>query len=95
VNLGCRGENLNADIAALVSKGLPMQVQQALDVVRVTGNQAVHPGQIDSSDAAVAEQLFPLLNIIVEYMIEMPKRIASMYGSLPEPARAAIEKRDA
>ena len=94
VHLGGTGQNLNDDIAALVKKGLPVQVQQALDVVRVIGNSAVHPGQIDTNDAEVAAQLFPLINVIVEYQISLPSRINDLYSSLPEGARAAISKRD-
>lgn len=94
VHLGGTGDNLNQDIGDLVAKGLPLQVQQALDVVRVIGNNSVHPGQIDANDAELAAQLFPLVNIIVEYMIEMPKRTAALYKQLPESAKAAIAKRD-
>jgi hypothetical protein len=94
VHLGQPGQNINSDIASLVRNGLPAQVQQALDVVRVTGNNAVHPGQIDANDVDVAEQLFPLVNLIVESQISLPTRIQEMYDALPEGARDAIAQRD-
>lgn len=94
VHLGQPGKNINDDIAALVAQGLPAQIQQALDVVRVTGNNAVHPGQLDATDVDVAEQLFPLVNVIVEYRISLPARIQEMYDALPSGAKTAIEKRD-
>jgi hypothetical protein len=92
--LGQTGRDLNADIAALVKRGLDVRVQQALDVVRVIGNNAVHPGQIDVDDTATATQLFWLTNIIVDYTISQPKRIDQLYASLPEAQRKAIEQRD-
>jgi hypothetical protein len=92
--LGEQGKNINSDIAALVKKGLPPQVQKSLDIVRVTGNNAVHPGQIDADSIEVVGSLFSLLNVVVEYMITLPNQINQTYESLPEPARDAIEKRD-
>jgi hypothetical protein len=94
VHLGGKGKNINEDISTLVANGLPKQVQQALDIVRVVGNNAVHPGEIDADDAATAGQLFRLVNIIVEQMITGPRHIQEMFSSLPDGARAAIEKRD-
>jgi hypothetical protein len=94
VELGEEGKNINADIASLVKKGLPERVQQALDIVRVTGNNAVHPGQIDVDDPAVTSNLFELLNVITEYTISMPNKINSVYGTLPDKALEAINKRD-
>jgi hypothetical protein len=94
-HLGEGGNNINADIAALVRKGLDARVQQALDVVRVIGNHAVHPGQIDiRDDRATAEKLFGLMNLIAEIMITQPKHVTAIYESLPESARKAIQKRD-
>jgi hypothetical protein len=94
VHLGQSGKNINEDIAALVAAGLPALIQQALDIVRVTGNNAVHPGQLDANDAQVAEQLFPLVNVIVEYRISLPARIQEMYDALPDGTKAVIEKRN-
>lgn len=93
-DLGESGKNINNDIKSLVSKGLPGMVQQALDSVRVIGNEAVHPGQIDTDDPAVVGTLFELINIIVEYMVSLPSRVDQTFSSLPEDKRDAIEKRD-
>ncbi|MET3693171.1 DUF4145 domain-containing protein [Methylobacterium goesingense] len=94
-SLGQSGENINQDIAALVQQGLPVAVQRALDVVRVIGNNAVHPGEIDMrDDKATATRLFALVNIIAEAMITQPKQIGAMFEDLPQGAIDAIERRD-
>lgn len=96
VELSEKGENINADIKSLVSKGLPVQVQQAFDYCRVIGNNAVHPGEINLNDSPeMGQHLFNMINFIVEDRITRPKHIATLYGQLPESAREAIEKRDA
>jgi hypothetical protein len=72
-----------------------MRVQQALDVLRIVGNEAVHPGQIDLRDnRETAESLFRLFNLIVDKMISEPKHIAEIYGSLPPEKLKGIEERD-
>jgi hypothetical protein len=74
---------------------MPEQIQQALDIVRVVGNNAVHPGTIDlSDDDKTAQQLFGIVNLIAVSMITQPKRIKELYEALPGDARKAIEKRD-
>lgn len=96
VELGEPGKNINDDIKALVGKGLPVKVQQALDIVRVVGNNAVHPGQINLDDNPdIARQLFGLVNLITEIMISHPKQVAYLYENVvPQSQRDAIEKRD-
>lgn len=95
VVLGESGKNINNDIGDLVSKGLPVQVQQALDYCRVVGNHAVHPGEIDLNDTPeIAHNLFEMINFIVEDRVSRPKHIQSLYEKLPSGARGAIEKRD-
>ena len=96
VHLGESGANINADIAGLVKKGLPQKMQQALDSVRVVGNNAVHPGQIDlKDDIETAHKLFVFINIICDNQITQPKAIDEFYTNvIPENLREAIEKRD-
>lgn len=92
--LGEYGNNINKDISSLVQKGLPIIVQQSLDIVRVTGNDAVHPGQIDTDDTETVGKLFELVNVIVEYMITLPKKVNGLYSSLPSDKVNAIKNRD-
>ena len=96
VELGEKGEDLNTDVKNLVKKGLSEIVQQSLDVVRVVGNKAVHPGQIelDVESKETVDTLFELINVIVDYMIAMPQRVSGLYNKLPAGAKEAIEKRD-
>lgn len=94
-HLGQAGKDLNADIAALVKEGLNPTVQRSLDIVRVIGNEAVHPGQIDLRDQAeTAIQLCYLTNIIAQTMITQPKTVEALYQQLPASKREQIEKRD-
>lgn len=93
--LGEPGKNINDDIGALVKKGLPANVQKSLDIVRVIGNNAVHPGQIDTDDPEIVSTLFGLTNVICEYMITLPKRVDGIYTGLPAGSLDAISKRDA
>ncbi|NPB08238.1 MAG: DUF4145 domain-containing protein, partial [Aquificae bacterium] len=94
-HLGESGKNLNDDIANLVKKGLPEKIQKTLDAVRVIGNNAVHPGELDlRDDKETALALFDLLNMIVEVMITQPKKVNEIYDKLPKGAKEAIEKRD-
>lgn len=94
--LGESGKNINDDIASLVKKGLPVQIQKALDIVRVVGNESVHPGQIDLNDnQEIANKLFDLINIIAQVMITQPKEIFALYENIiPDDKKEAIEKRD-
>lgn len=94
-HLGEKGENINNDIAALVKKGLDTRVQKALDIVRVIGNNAVHPGKIDiKDDSETVSTLFKLVNLVAEKMISEPKHIDSLFDGLPQSVQKSINKRD-
>lgn len=96
VLLGKEIKDLNSAIGELVEQGLSGKIQKALDVVRVIGNEAVHPGQIDLNDnPEIAYHLFGLCNVIVETMITQEKHIDSIYNGLPPSKLAGITQRDA
>lgn len=94
-HLGEPGKDINTDIKSLVAKGLPPAVQQALDTVRVIGNEAVHPGELNLvDDVETASALFGLVNFIVDDRITKPKGIEALYALLPTSKRAGIDARD-
>lgn len=95
IELGETEGSIDKDIKSLVGKGLPEGIQQALDVVRVVGNNAVHPGELTAEDIAeVSVSLFELINAIVEDRITRPRKLEALYLRLPARARDAIERRD-
>ncbi|MGO8931410.1 MAG: DUF4145 domain-containing protein [Limisphaerales bacterium] len=94
-HLGEKGKNIDKDIGSLVKKGLNPLVQKSLDIVRVIGNEAVHPGVIDlKDDRDTALHLLEMVNAIAEQMISHPKAVNDMYAKLPEAKRKAIKARD-
>ena len=70
-------------------------VQQALDAVRVIGNNAVHPGHLDlRDDQQTVAALFRLVNIITEQMITAPRQAQEVFDLIPQVAKDGIAKRD-
>lgn len=66
-----------------------------MDIVRVSGNNAVHPGEIDlKDDYGKAIKLFQLVNLIADYMIAKPKEIENMFDDLPDSVKKNIHKRN-
>ncbi|MDH1007435.1 DUF4145 domain-containing protein [Pseudomonas nicosulfuronedens] len=93
--LGKKGD-INQQIAELVKNGLPMRIQQALDTIRVTGNNAVHPGVMNVEDRPeLVAPLFGIVNFIVENQVTMHATVDNLFQGLPDGIKAAIEKRDA
>jgi hypothetical protein len=70
--------------------------QQAMDSVRIIGNNAVHPGTINDADLeGVLPGLFLAVSYIVEDLITRPKEIGALYGATPQSARDGVARRDA
>ena len=94
--IACGGQGkIDGMIKTLVANGLPQQIQQAMDVCRVIGNEAVHPGSIDLSDTPeIALKLFGLVNFIVQNQITQQKEIGALFEGLPEAKKDGIRQRD-
>lgn len=54
LHLGYEQEIDRCAIAAMIAHGLPSNTGKALDILRVIGNNAVNPGQIDADDTDIA-----------------------------------------
>ena len=93
--LGLPAQNINDDIATLVSQGLNPDIQQALDIVRVVGNSAVHPLEIDiKDDRQTASTLFSIVNFIAEQMISFPAKREKIFANFPDGVRNQINRRN-
>lgn len=94
--LGETDRNIDKNIKNLVSKGLNPKIQKALDFVRVVGNEAVHPGEINLNDnREIALKLFKILNLIANDMITVPKEMDELYDEIiPDDKKEQIKTRD-
>jgi len=94
--IGETERNIDKNIKSLVSKGLNPKIQKALDFVRVVGNEAVHPGEINLDDnKEIAISLFKILNLIANDMITIPKEMDELYEDIiPDEKKKQISVRD-
>jgi len=93
--LGGTGKHIDTDIKAIVARGIDPQVQKAMDIIRVFGNNGAHPGEIQlNEDLELVKKMFELINFIATKMITSKKEINSLFDSLPEGVKDAIERRD-
>lgn len=96
IQIGKDGKNINDDIKELVAEGLSPKIQKALDFIRVVGNNAVHPGEINLDDNShIAYKLFKIINMISEELITKPKEMDSLFNAtIPDKIKEHIKKRD-
>lgn len=93
--VGAKKDSIDKMIGELVGKGLPKEIEKALDSLRVIGNEAVHPGTINLDDNdSVSHALFKIMNIVVDRMITQQKEIDDIYSLIPESKIKGIEKRN-
>lgn len=77
-------------------KKLDEEARMLADYLRITGNNAVHPGQIDDDEDAHkrVSMMFPFINSLVQRLIADPEELHELYEQLPAEARAAADRRD-
>lgn len=73
---------------------ISVTIKDGLDIVRVTGNNALHGNKIDISDQTTVHLIFTLINQIVEELISIPKEKKSLSTLFSKGELKAIEKRD-
>ena len=92
-----RNKTLNQRIGYLVKEhNLPDRVQQALDVLRIAGDNAVHSPTINlGDDTETATALFDLVDVIVAETLSPQEATNRFYANLPESKLDQIRERDA
>jgi hypothetical protein len=95
-HLGEPGSHIDTDIRSLAKRPeFGERLIKAADTLRIAGNNAVHPGEMNEEDIDnITNGLFDLLNLIVHAGISQPKKWDAMYQGLPENPRLAAEKKD-
>ena len=90
------GETLNKRIGNLLDKGTEAHIIKACDLVRVHGNEAIHPREINmKDDAKIARGLFWLINKIANVEIREKKEIHKLFDeTISESIKKSILKRD-
>lgn len=87
--------NINRAIDDLRVKGLKQHIVNAFDVVRVTGNNAVHPGQMAlREDVDTVLGMFKMVNLIANDTITDQKEVQMLMGLLPQKNKDQIDKRN-
>lgn len=96
IHLGGKGEKINDDLATLAKDEIiSKKLIKSADIIRIVGNNAVHPGTISDDDFDdVSFKLFKLTNMIVQQGITESREVDEIFSTMPENARKAAEDRD-
>lgn len=93
IHLG-EDKNLDKVIKSLMEENIDEDLRKALDSVRVIGNSAVHPNELEIKDKPdIAIKLFKLINFIAKEVITNRKEIREFYSeNIPETAKRENRK---
>jgi hypothetical protein len=95
-DVGRGGKNLNKAIGDYVAEGaIPEELQRAMDTVRLTGNDAAHPGELKLDDTpGGTAALFEIVNELVDRLVGFKARMNRIYDSLDGEKKEQVERRD-
>lgn len=80
--------NIYQDIQKLKSRPIDSSLIKALDIIRISGNESVHPGDLNlNENKNDAFYLFDLLNMICDQFFTQPRKMQDMYEKMPESKR--------
>jgi len=92
--LGAKKDNLSNAIEDLANTESDPTIIKASETVRITGNHAVHPGQIDFNDKPeMALGLFELINYIGSRVITSKKKVDEMHKQILGDVKGASDKK--
>lgn len=76
------------DIQVLKERPIDSSLVKAFDIIRISGNESVHPGTLDLNESIDdALYLFDLLNMICDQFFTQPRKMQEMYEKMPESKR--------
>lgn len=76
------------DIKLLKDRPIDSSLVKALDIIRISGNESVHPGTVNlNENKDDAFYLFDLLNMICDQFFTQPRKMQEMYEKMPESKR--------
>lgn len=85
------GKTLSEKTTNLRQAGLPTEILEMLDALRLAGNNAVHPGEIDlHENEHTALLMFEILNGIVYHKLTLKKRVRGLLERLPKKSISSV-----
>lgn len=86
-------KDLNKAIGEASKSGLTSEVTDAMDVLRFSGNEAVHEIRNEDNEGTVTS-LYGVVALSVDQLISQKRRIRDMFERMPDTVRKAIQDRN-
>lgn len=97
--LEVKGKSLNERIKNLYSSGAPGNIIKIMDIIRITGNDGIHDGNLGVIDIEQKDNfsnvivLFNFINYLVDQFIVQPQKINAMVDNFSQGQKNGIARR--